>query len=182
MESGDFRNPVYAEDQNFRAIRFPKGPAWIESHIVHVDSSDRDTAAYPNANSFALQFREPFKSVFSVELLNMSIPILAVPTPPYLWLVCPQLEHYDVMITTTSQPNQTVNTTATNAFAKIPITVGAGNTEFFRKSELRQIKKFKSTAGRLRVLNFELRNPDGSLYTLPQGGEWTATLEVVAKN
>jgi len=49
----------------------------LSSHIVEVDSRDRNRTRYPNANDFVVQLPTRYKGVYSVELLNAIIPIPA---------------------------------------------------------------------------------------------------------
>jgi hypothetical protein len=176
-------NPAYAEDQTTRPpLELPPPATWFASHIVHIDSRNREPTDFANPNTFQLRLRTNLKGVFSVELLNMIIPINQVPNPPYLWLLCPQLENYDNMVASRLDPNTAMNTVATRAFAKIPIEVGAGVTQFFRKSEFRIIKKFKNLRDEMSVFDLQIVDPDGTPYVFANGAQWSATLEFVAKS
>ena len=45
-----------------------------ESYIFFVDSKDRDYALYPTPQSYRINFSAPFKHVYSLEILDASIP------------------------------------------------------------------------------------------------------------
>ena len=45
-----------------------------ESHVIFVDSSARDTVAYPNPASYVIPFDAPLKNVIGVEVLDSVIP------------------------------------------------------------------------------------------------------------
>lgn len=45
-----------------------------ESYIFFVDSKDRDYTLYPTPQSYRINFSAPFKHVYSLEILDASIP------------------------------------------------------------------------------------------------------------
>lgn len=45
-----------------------------ESYMFIVDSGRRDVAAYPNPNSYTIQFNAPFKNVTGLEMLDATVP------------------------------------------------------------------------------------------------------------
>jgi hypothetical protein len=45
-----------------------------ESSIILVDSSNRDKSVYKKSNSYTLEFLQPFKFVYGVEILDSSVP------------------------------------------------------------------------------------------------------------
>ena len=45
-----------------------------ESSIILVDSSNRDKSVYKKPNSYTLEFLQPFKFVYGVEILDSSVP------------------------------------------------------------------------------------------------------------
>lgn len=46
-----------------------------DSVMVIVDSANRNKEAYPNSASYAVEFNEPIKNVFGIEILDASIPV-----------------------------------------------------------------------------------------------------------
>jgi hypothetical protein len=45
-----------------------------KSYMFYIDSKDRDRDLYPNPNHYAITFSAPFKNVYSLEVLDASIP------------------------------------------------------------------------------------------------------------
>lgn len=45
-----------------------------KSYMFYVDSKDRDRFVYPHPNTYAITFSAPFKNVYSLEILDASIP------------------------------------------------------------------------------------------------------------
>ena len=46
-----------------------------ESVVTLVDSSTRNKFLYPKSNSYTIDFEEPFRYVYGVDILEASIPI-----------------------------------------------------------------------------------------------------------
>ena len=55
-------------------IHFLKQNATKESYMFVIDSDDRDKNIYPNPNNYSIRFNTPFKNVYSLEVLDASIP------------------------------------------------------------------------------------------------------------
>ena len=45
-----------------------------KSYMFYIDSKDRDKETFPNPNKYAITFSSPFKNVYSLEILDASIP------------------------------------------------------------------------------------------------------------
>ena len=45
-----------------------------ESYLFFVDSTDRNLERYPNPNEYSIRFNSPFKNVYSLEVIDASIP------------------------------------------------------------------------------------------------------------
>lgn len=45
-----------------------------ESYLLHVDSRDRDKTVWPTPGEFRIDFAEPFKNVFSVDVIDAQVP------------------------------------------------------------------------------------------------------------
>ena len=45
-----------------------------DNAVIFVDSSKRDKLTYPDPNSYTINFDEPFKYVYGIEILDASIP------------------------------------------------------------------------------------------------------------
>lgn len=45
-----------------------------KSYMFYIDSKDRDRNVYPHPNNYAINFSAPFKNVYSLEILDASIP------------------------------------------------------------------------------------------------------------
>jgi hypothetical protein len=55
-------------------VRFLKEHGQTESYLFFVDSNQRDKHIHPNPNEYMITFDSPFKNVYSVEVLDASIP------------------------------------------------------------------------------------------------------------
>jgi hypothetical protein len=90
------------------------------THVITIDSADRDTSAYPDAGQYQIDLPQRYRNVWSAQLLNISIPEV---TPPQtnIFLDIDKLS----MIDSTS-PSGGVNF----CLAKIPMFGSFGNVFF----------------------------------------------------
>lgn len=55
-------------------VRFLRENAHEDSYLMVVDSARRDTVAYPSPNEYSVEFRNPFKNVIGLDLLDVQLP------------------------------------------------------------------------------------------------------------
>jgi hypothetical protein len=92
----------------------------LTTHVINVDSANRNGAAYPNAGFYQIQLPQRYRNVWSAQLLNISVPEV-VPVQRNIFLSIDKLS----MIDSTS-PSGGVQF----ALAKIPLSVPFGNVYF----------------------------------------------------
>lgn len=150
------------------------------AHMVTVDSRNRNRTRFPNANNFRIQFQQPYKGIYSVELLSAIIPIpeAAAITERYVAIRSRELQ--------TCEPGQATNA-AQNAFGvdspyyspnldlsfaqiplipNFPLAYTGGNAAgavppvlqatHWKKSEARVVKRFYPFKAELRYIDIEL--------------------------
>lgn len=92
----------------------------LTTHVISVDSANRNGAAYPNAGSYQIQLPQRYRNIWSAQLLNIELPELT-PTQKVIFLAIDQLS----MIDSTSASGG-----VKFALAKIPLSVPYGNTYY----------------------------------------------------
>jgi hypothetical protein len=155
---GDFgtentNNPVVPVNSDGHRVEFPRHFTFKAPMYLHVDSNNRDVAAYPNPAFFRLNFlflsKESTVSRCSVSLPQSdpapTKPLhLVVERPPDGTKFVPQsqgnLGIYTPLITQNQAANQPMNTVSKYAIAKCTTTPQAGS--MLAQSELRQVKYF----------------------------------------
>lgn len=92
----------------------------LTTHVISVDSGDRNGYSYPNAGSYQIQLPQRYRNIWSAQLLNIALPEL---TPPQknVFLAVDKLSMLD-------------STSASGgvkfALAKIPLSAAVANTFF----------------------------------------------------
>lgn len=81
----------------------------ITEHVLCVDSADRNTTAYPEADTYSISLPSRYKNIWKAELLNIQIAAIN-PVEDYVYLSIDQLNGLD----------STSNAGLNFAFAKIP--------------------------------------------------------------
>lgn len=197
----DGSNPVRPHDTNGRRVEDPEFFTWKGPTVVHIDSADRDSVAYPNGASFRALFPQAFRGVLYVEVLNVNFPNTTdVPAGRYALLLnglhdgtrfVPQSAANLGIFTCGESTNTTAgsasNTVATYALAKIPYgTTSTATFQFWRKSEQRQVKYFPPPGvNAMRTIDLTLADRTGApLVFNPAQSDlsWSVTLEIACKN
>jgi len=47
----------------------------IETHLLYIDSINRNVQSYPNVNNFYIELDDNFKNIERIELVSMSLPV-----------------------------------------------------------------------------------------------------------
>ena len=55
-------------------IQFLKTNSFKQHYTFIIDSKDRNYIDYPHPNNYTIQFTEPFKNVFGLEVVDASVP------------------------------------------------------------------------------------------------------------
>lgn len=162
-----YRNPIYTQTNQGPLIE----PSWenkrgiLNSHIIAVDSRNRDYNFFPSAQRFKIRLPDTYHNVYSVEVLNACIPIVG--TENYVSLRIPDLGTVEGA-QTTSQTQDIFTSLFDDAFLEIPLIehFAAQNVTFWRKDELRAIKYFEPRKSELKELEFILEQwgPAGSAF------------------
>jgi hypothetical protein len=92
----------------------------LTTHVITIDSANRNGAAYPNAGFYQIQLPQRYRNVWSAQLLNISMPELNS-SQRNIFLAIDKLS----MIDSTSASGG-----VQFALAKIPLTAAIGNTFF----------------------------------------------------
>lgn len=159
------------------------------AHMVTVDSRNRNRQQFPNANHFRIQFQQPYKGVYSVELLNAIIPIpqAGAITERYVTIRSRELQTNEPGQATNSEQNAFgqnspyYSANADLSFAQIPLIpnfplaytggndANALQATQWKKSECRVIKRFFPLKSELRYIDIELvlRNNTNGFFLYP---------------
>ncbi|AGE56221.1 hypothetical protein PBCVNEJV1_206R [Paramecium bursaria Chlorella virus NE-JV-1] len=92
----------------------------LTTHVITVDSADRNGAAYPNAGSYQVDVPQRYRNIWSAQLLNIQLPEL---TPPQRVVF---LDIDNLSMIESTAPGGGTNF----ALAKIPLSLAVGNTFF----------------------------------------------------
>jgi hypothetical protein len=90
----------------------------LTTHVIAVDSANRNGNAYPNAGSYQIQLPQRYRNIWSAQLVNIELPELAPPQKK-IFLSIDQLS----MIDSTSASGG-----VKFALAKLPLSLAVGNT------------------------------------------------------
>lgn len=139
------------------SIRQEKNITYSEQiHYLCVNSSDRDTDAYPKVNDYRISFEDTFKNVSSIEIISGSLANKnLIQANPYLIMRTNNHDHL-------SFSNKNIN----KGFALLYLkpTTGA-----HVQPELgclqRNVRIFKTPLASLNSLNIQLVKPDGNLFS-----------------
>lgn len=190
-------HPGTPMDSNGRYVEAPREFTFRAPYLLHVDSVNRDTEAYPNEASFRFRLPRHAHQVISIEVLNVSYPNAdAVPPGRYALLLnglwdgerfVPQVT-YNLGIYETGTSTDTAagmsEKIARHAMAKLPYNTTAPTDQCWRKSELRQIKYFNPAEPHVQTIELTLADRDGVPLVFDPDVEdhsWNVTLEIVAK-
>lgn len=171
MFSGDNTIPTnvnYSRQSNYPPAVDERFSTTVESgttyqefiHYVCINSSDRDTTAYPKVNNYRINFEDTFKNVSSIEIVNGTVANQAtVQANPYLVVRVDGLNHLNFS-------NKNIN----KGFALFYLkpTTGA-----HVQPELgvlqRNIRTFRTPLASLNSLSISLTSPDGELFEFGEG-------------
>jgi hypothetical protein len=138
------------------------------SYIIAFDSSDRDTAAYPNASIFSIQLPQRYRNVIQADLLN-AIFIPTTGPDDYAYVSIDQLNKIDV-----------AGTNGVNfAFAKIPgivTTTGLMYVDCLLNSFGE--RPYNNPIATLDRLNIKVMTRTGQLMDL-NGNNWSAQIRLI---
>lgn len=84
-----YRNPVASESTDLYVRQPPLQNEFgrLSTHIVTVDSRDRNRSVFPNANNFRIELPLMYRNVSSLELRRFMMPVpAAIATEPYVIL------------------------------------------------------------------------------------------------
>jgi len=184
-----YRNPVRPLDNYGNVLPAydtpdtENGRGIINSHIVIIDSRNRNRRLFPNANSFVMDFMTHYNNVYSIELLNVILPIPSdagtARTDERYAMLRLQIPGYNnvplIEPAITSQPLETdpppnnssswYSGVSDQGFAMIPLVPNfpiayydtpLRNGTFWRKSELRVVKRFFPLVSELRRIQLTL--------------------------
>lgn len=158
------RNPILAQDLDgkYHKPDFQNRFGSLASHVVTVDSRDRDRNLHENPNNFVMKLKSPLKNVYSIELLKAIVPIPAgVAGERYAVL---RVNSFDVLESAEPKTNVDIsdfyNPVSDGAFIQIPLTSdypgAAVDTALFLRSERRAVKRFFPKIANLNSLEFTL--------------------------
>jgi hypothetical protein len=177
-----------------------------DSYIITIDSRERDVAKFANANNFQVWLPRAFKNVYSIELLEATIPIPAAIVDRFVALridEAPIIEqahgagYTDITPTSVDTSQKTisgggsvVNTWARDSMAVIPLSSdiavpgGVGTftrpATWFRRTERRVIKRFYPVKGKIERLHISLNQHGtaiGAVTAYPFGDEVVGNLD-----
>jgi hypothetical protein len=132
------------------------------THIVHYDTRDRNTTAYPLAENVAILLPRVFNNVYAIELAEAIIPV-AANTEPYFFVCCPQAALFEGA---KDAHNKTANPTVNNALAKIQNTPDS-SVIYYEMSGSKPFRKiFPSFISKLDRLEISLRTYNGGYWAL----------------
>ena len=127
----------------------------ITEHVIAVDSRDRDTTAYPTADSYSVTLPSRYRNIWKAELMNIKIQAMN-PKVEYVFLSIDQFNSID------STSNAGVNF----AFAKIPFIDATANAQYLdgRTVDFGCIP-LQNPVASLDKLNIKIKASNGSIVS-----------------
>lgn len=179
------RNPVISETNWGQRI----GPSWnnelgvIPSHQVVVDSRIRDLNYYPSAAEFEVQLRSDVKSVYSIEVLSIMVPISAATGENWVAL---EIEGMDSHEGVNSHDGSNSTGVYDSSILIVPLiredfgpSGASRDVAWWRRNEKRAIKYFKGRKGQFNTLKFRLNlfnGPNQPAVLYPGDASWDGSL------
>lgn len=138
------------------------------THVISVDSSNRNGAAYPNAGIYQIELPQRYRNIWSAQLLNISLPELS-PAQKNIFLDIDKLS----MIDSTS-PSGGVQF----ALAKIPLSLSIGNTFFVDSltSSFMEIP-LQNPVATMDKLNIRFTDQNGNVLSMPNNHSFQLQLK-----
>ena len=130
-----------------------------------VNSSDRNTTAYPSVNSYKISFQETFRNIKSIEVVNGSVANQGSPlNNPYLILKVDGLDHLNFS-------NLNIN----KGFALLYLKPTSGAHVQPELGVLqRNIRYFDPSLASLNSITIQILKPDGTLFSFGETAGNTA--------
>jgi len=143
----------------------------VTKHIINIESSDRNTAAYPSPSSYQVSLPSRYRNIWEARLVNMSIPELTTPR-----------RNVFLKIDTLNQIDGTSNSSGINfCFAKLPLTTAHSNV-FYVDSMTQSLPSIilQNPIATMDKLNISIADSSGTLITIPNtGNEHSMQLELI---
>jgi hypothetical protein len=140
----------------------------LTTHVISVDSADRNGAAYPNAGFYQIQLPQRYRNIWSAQLLNIALPELN-PAQKNIFLAIDQLS----MIDSTSQSGG-----VKFALAKIPLSLAVGNTFFVDSltSSFMEIP-LQNPVATMDKFNISFKDSNGNVLAMPNNHSFQIQLK-----
>jgi hypothetical protein len=157
-----FTNPIIVSNARGQTINpsYHNRFGEVSSHIVTIDSRDRDRGLYANANDFRLNFAQEYKNVTSIELLDIVLPIPAAITEKQAILIIDGIPINEQTVPSETTATSTVNGVYSGSFAVIPLVPLYGtnpDVTHWEAHDNRIKKTFMPPIGSLRGARFRLQ-------------------------
>jgi hypothetical protein len=129
----------------------------LTSHVITVDSSNRNGVAYPNAGSYQIDLPQRYRNIWSAQLLNIQIPEMT-PAQRVIFLDIDKLSMID-----STAPGGGINF----ALAKIPLSAAVANV-FFADSLTSSFMTIplQNPVATIDKLNIQFKDSNGNVLTL----------------
>ena len=153
----------------------------MNTHLVHLDSRDRDTTQFPSANKFTMFFPRVYRGVYSVELLSGEFEFEPLTTENYMLIKVNDWETFDVM--QGSDKDSPPANGSQCVWGRIQLVPNASSTAFYnRDGDYKVVRRWQDPIDKLAKLDIELLNYDGTLHDMTTGGnrEFSMLLEITS--
>jgi hypothetical protein len=129
---------------------------------ICINSIERDTSVYPNSNNFSINLNETFKNIYSIELIDATLPDKNnIQQEPYILL----------QINEISDTINSTNAALSNSFAilKLAPPISSGFFISMDKSSWEKTPKiYKEPKASLNKMTISIKKSDGTLFNFIQ--------------
>lgn len=165
FDSYNNENDLQQVFNNTKSLSIRQEPNVIYEQKVEyicINSNERDISAYPNSNNFSVKLNETFKNIYSIELIDATVPDKNnIEQQPYLLLQVDQIQ--DTINST--------NSALASSFAILKL-LPAITPGFFismdRSSWEKTPKIYKDSKASLSRMTISIKKPDGTLFDFVQ--------------
>ena len=133
----------------------------VTKHIITIDSSDRNTAAYPSPSNYQVSLPARYRNIWEARLINIEIPELAT-----------RYKNVFLKIDTLNKIDSTSNSGGVNfCFAKLPLSVSYSNV-FYIDSMTQGLPTnvLQNPIATLDKLNISITDARGNIISIPNAG------------
>lgn len=178
-----YDNPRVPVDHN-GIQQLQKTPLYAAPILVNIDSQFRGTS-YTSPSNFTIRLNQSMRGICSIELINAIIPVPNPVPGNYLYLIAEVGNHNLRLFTVGTSTNVDTVDSATDgsigdqSFAKIMMDNVILGVAYWKRSEVRYIKRFNPAIEEMGTMRIRLVDKTGNVYDIGDNNDISLTFEIV---